>query len=140
MRGDLEEIIGAEHVELRVAPLRAATGVAPYGDARPDAERSDFRPEGDDLADGFVAGLTGEIRVIERRAGKHRLAAKDMEVPMRTRGDGADADEDFTGTGHGHGGLAPFRASGRDNLQKTHVSGEGHGASAQALTGADNLI
>jgi hypothetical protein len=71
-----------------------------------------------------VAGLTGEIRVVERGAGKHRLAAEDMEVPMRTRGDGADADEDFAGTGDGHGSLAPFRAPGRDDLQKTHVSGE----------------
>ena len=43
---------------------------------------------------------------------------------MRTRGDGADADEDFSGTGDGHGGLAPFRAAGSDNLQKTHLSGE----------------
>ena len=130
MRGDLEKIVGAEHVELRVTALRASPGVAPDGDTRADAKRSDLRPEGDDLADGLVAGLTGEIRVIERGAGKHRLAAEDMEIPMRTRGDGADADEDFAGTGDGDGRLAPFRAPGRDNLQKTHVSGERHRASA----------
>jgi hypothetical protein len=72
--GDFEEVCGAGDVELGVATLRALAGVAENGDARADAEGVYLGTERDDLADGFMAGLAGTIRVSEGLAGKHRLS------------------------------------------------------------------
>ena len=97
---------------MRVATLWATAGVAPDGDACAEAQRSDLRPNCDDLADGFVARLTEQVGIIERCTWKHGLAAEDMKVPVRTGGDSANADKNFSGTGLGHRDFTPLCAAG----------------------------
>ncbi len=123
---NFEQILGARDVELGVAALRAAAGVAPDGDACADLERRHAKPERHDFADRFVSRLAGQVGIFELLAGEHGVSAENVQIPVGTGSHGTDAHEDFARTGRGHGGGFPHGAAGGFDAEQFHPRGNGH--------------
>ena len=74
---------------------------------------------------------------LELHPRKHRLAAENVQVPVRAGGDTEHAHEHLTRAGLRHRRVPPPRAAGRLDLQNLHRGGNRH---RQKIHGSGNLL
>jgi len=114
--GDGQQVVRLEDVVVGVTAGAVVALVAPGGYARADRRAVNAGAQRVDAAHGLMAGLAGLVGIGNGVAGEHRLAAHDVQVPVRAGGDAFDAGADLAGAGFGHGLVRPYYIAGSEVL------------------------
>ena len=64
--------------------------------------------------------FAGSVRVGDGCIAKHRNAAQDVHVPMRTGGDGFYLEQNFVGRNYGHRAFGPDGFFRREDVESVH--------------------